>query len=182
MGATDAGREESVDWGMGMPDPFAVLGLPRAYALDREEIERRYLARVAEMHPDLIGAEAMGVLGGDDVDVEARSSTLNEAKRVLEDPEKRAVALWKLLGGVEDNALPPGFLMEMMEVRQEIEGAASDAERAKWEAWVEERRREYVARVGKMFDQVHTGGAAALKAIKVELNAWRYVERLAEQL
>jgi molecular chaperone HscB len=169
---------------MAIPDPFAVLGLPRLYAIDREHIERQYLSRVADMHPDLIGAEAMAAMGGDDVDTAERASELNDARRILEDPEKRAIALWKLLGGVEDNALPPGFLMEMMEVRQEIEGVTTDTERTKWEGWVEKRRLEYAATVGRLFQKLETaaGRAEVLKAIKLELNAWRYIERLGEQL
>lgn len=165
-------------------DPFAVLGLPRVYALDRAEIERKYLTRVAEMHPDLVGADAMGAMGADDMHVAGKVSALNEAKHALEDPEKRAIALWKLLGGVDDNALPEGFLMEMMEVRQEIEGVSTDPERARWEAWVEARRGEYERRVAALFAKVDAGRANpdVLKAVKVELNAWRYVERLAEQL
>jgi curved DNA-binding protein CbpA len=170
---------------MSIQDPFAALGLPRRFSIDSADVERRYLAAVAEMHPDLMShSEALGALGEDNIDVDAKSSALNEARRTLEDPERRAIALWKLLGGKDDPTLPPGFLMEMMEVREAIEAGVSGPERAKWEAWVEDRRRDYTKAVGELFLRIERGEPAPdhLRQIKLQLNAWRYIERLAEQL
>jgi molecular chaperone HscB len=169
-------------------DPFAVLGLPRRYGVGAAEVQRAYLARAAGVHPDL---------AGDEDEVEERSALLNRARETLESPERRAVALWRLLGGggregEDDRALPPGFLMEMMEVREELEAAqrTRDPEGLrKWEAWAAERRKGHEAAVARLFEGVEgvEGGAGAadpgvLKKIKLELNAWRYVERLIEQL
>lgn len=103
---------------------------------------------------------------------------LNEAKRVLEDPERRANALLAKLGGPskeEDRSLPEGFLMEMMEVREQMEedGAAG---RGKWEEWAKERRGEAIEEVGAMFRE------RRLAEVRRRLNAWRYIERMMEQL
>lgn len=169
-------------------DPFAVLGLPRQYDLDAAAVQRAYLERSAQVHPDVSGA---------DDDEDDRASELNRAKQILDDPEQRAIALWKLLGGggvgAVDKTLPPGFLMQMMEVREEVEAAArmegpgGKEARRKWEAWAEDRRREYQGRVGALFARAETHSPPAadpilLKQIKTELNAWRYIERLIEQL
>jgi molecular chaperone HscB len=165
-------------------DPFAVLGMSRRYDVDAAEVERMYLERSAALHPDVAAEHAMagmGDEGGDDTFAE-----LSRARQVLSDPEQRAVTLWKLWGGVEDKTLPPGLLMEMMEVREEIEQAAGDpAAVAKWEAWAGDRRSEYQRKVGGLFAKLSPGGAgnaSVLREIKLELNGWRYVERLIEQL
>ena len=157
-----------------MDDPFAALDLPRRYALDPAELDRAYLERAAALHPD--------VSAGDD-DAPRRAAELNHAKRTLEDPERRARALLALLGGPgkEDRSLPPGFLMEMMETREQIEAArGSPAERARWEAWAVDRRGEYEAEVAALFGR-HTE-PGVLATIRTTLNAWRYIERLIEQL
>ena len=116
-------------------------------------------------------------------------AAVNLARRTLSDPERRAHALLARLGGPtkeRERGLPEGFLAGMMELREKIEGAVGDSgERAKWEAWAQERRREAVAQVGAMFRALPAAGAeraAALRAIRVLLNAWRYIERLIEQL
>lgn len=166
---------------MDAPDPFAILGLPRCYELDAAEMQRKYLERSAALHPDLAGLDPA---------VEERAAALNRAREILEDPERRAVALWRLLGGAagDDRQLPPGFLMEMMETREEIEAATASrdpAAIAQWERWAEEQRGAYQSRVAALFRGIAATGQAdpeTLAAIKQELNAWRYIERLIEQL
>lgn len=78
--------------------------------------------------------------------------------------------------------------MEMMEVREEMEAAKSSGDAAamrEWEEWAEHRRGEYQKRVGELFAGLSPGDSsstAVLKRIKIELNGWRYIERLVEQL
>ncbi|MFT5422668.1 MAG: DnaJ-domain-containing protein 1 [Phycisphaerales bacterium] len=171
-------------------DPFALLGLPRSFRLTRADIESAYLQRAASLHPDLSGEKA---------DEAARaSSDLNHAKQALLDPETRANALLALIGGAgksEDKSLPDGFLMEIMEIRQQIEadlavggeggkggvGGVDESKRAQWEAWAESRRADLIERVGELFDAA-SQGRQALPRIRTQLNAWRYTERLIEQL
>ncbi|HVU62557.1 MAG TPA: hypothetical protein VHC70_01175 [Phycisphaerales bacterium] len=164
-------------------DPFAALGLPRRYPVDGDAVERAYLQRVAELHPDLLAADAIAGLGEDGFDAERRSSELNEAKRILVDPEQRAIALWRLLGGTEDKSLPPGFLEEIMGVREDMEATGAGG-RSRWEAWIRERRGEFQRKVAELFGRIEAGESLAtlLMEIRRELNAWRYIERMAEQI
>ena len=161
-----------------LQNPFETLGLPISYRIDRNQVERAYRARLASAHPDA---------GGGDVGVDP--ATLNDARKVLLNDEQRAVRLLDLMGGPSASAckdLPDGFLMDMMMQRQEIEGAiesGGDAEREEWEQWGVEQRAQYRDRVAGMFDSLGTDAdEASRRAIRVELNAWRYIERLIEQL
>jgi molecular chaperone HscB len=165
-------------------DPFDTLGLPPRFDLPAAEIDRSYLSASGRLHPDL---------ARDDADAGRAMADLNRAKRILGDPERRADALLTRIGGPrreQERGLPPDFLMEMIEVREAVEAAvgqsepaARQRERAKWEAWAEERRREAIAEVGGMFEALGPSpGPGALHAIRVRLNAWRYIERLIEQL
>ncbi len=160
-------------------DPFDLLGLPAAFQVDPAALARAYLARSAAAHPDL----------SDDPAAAGDSAALNQARQALEDPEMRADVLLTRLGGPSreaDRTLPEGFLAEMMAVREELEaaGAAGDsAAAARLEEWAGGQRAEHIARVGAMFQGL-TGepAQASLKAIRRELNAWRYIERMLEQI
>ena len=162
-------------------DPFATLGVPRSFALEPAMLQRAYLRASAKRHPDLAGD-----LAGDE---SINSAAINAARDLLADPERRAGVLLALLGGPgagEDASLPDGFLMEILEVREEVESARGDATAtAEWESWADARRAEYIERVGSMFESVEgdaSADAQELRAIRQELNAWRYIERLIEQL
>lgn len=167
-------------------DPFEILGLARRFDLTSTEVEGAYLARAAGVHPDLADAG--------DADADARSAELNAARRTLLDPEQRANALLELLGGPrkeQDKSLPEGFLAKMMEMREQMDEARASGDAramAAWRAWAENERRSYVERASAMFAEVArmAGDApsrpAALAQIRREINAWRYVERMFEQM
>lgn len=163
----------------GVPDPFDILGLPARFDLGARDVERAWLDKSAALHPDAAGS---------DPEAEGLAAALNEAKRVLSNPESRADAVLRRLGGPtreQERSLPPGFLMEIMEIREEIEAAAGKgdpAEAAKWEQWAEDRRGELIGSIGAKFAGLgERPDAGALRAIRVELNVWRYIERLVEQ-
>jgi hypothetical protein len=166
---------------MAESDPFDVLELRARFDLEPAEIQRAYFAHSAGLHPDIASG---------DPEAQRRMAALNQAKRILDDPEKRASALLKRLGGPggEDRSLPPGFLMDIMEVREAIEEALATPDgrteaRQRWEAWAEKQRRTAIREVGDLFSALGTPPAAAdLGRIRVRLNAWRYIERLIEQL
>lgn len=168
---------------MTVDDPFATLSLPRTFRLDPSEVQSAYLRAASRAHPDRFQDPQ------DRVEAEVRTAKLNEAKNILLDDEARADSLLRLLGGPAkeaDRSLPHGFLLEMMEIRQRLEeDLASDdaAARTRWKAWAAQQRSGRVERVGSLFEQAKTGASAgALAAIRLELNAWRYIERVIEQL
>ena len=159
-------------------NPFAVLGLQPVYRLDNAEVERAYLTKLALAHPDRVG-EAGSI----------DAAKLNEARKCLLDPEKRANALLSVLGGKsssEDRTLPDGFLMEIMEQRQAIEEDLQSDEkhaRARWQQWAGEERAKYSDETAALFDAYQLNAAhETLDTWRATLNAWRYIERLIEQL
>jgi curved DNA-binding protein CbpA len=152
-------------------DPFQILGLQPAFELDAAVIERAYLIRIAPLHPDT-----------NEHDQQA-SADLNRARQRLLDPESRAAALLERLGPASPEAakaLPEGFLHEMLQTRLEIEQAVEQGDGAAlayWRRWAQDRRRESISAVSRLFRE-----AAPPLEIRRALNAWRYIQRLAEQL
>ncbi|MFM9959561.1 MAG: iron-sulfur cluster co-chaperone HscB C-terminal domain-containing protein [Phycisphaerales bacterium] len=171
-----------------MPDPFDILGLPARFDLDGSALHRAWLAGSARLHPDRPGQSS-------EPDTElaqklAELAALNRAKSVLADPIQRAEALLERLGGGEpskesDKSLPEGFLLDMLEVREQVEQAAASRnliEMARLEVWAGQKRQEAIETVRGLFAAHTAGDRAALVGVRREINAWRYIERLIEQL
>ncbi|MEM8835883.1 MAG: iron-sulfur cluster co-chaperone HscB C-terminal domain-containing protein [Planctomycetota bacterium] len=158
------------------PDPFRLLGLEPRFLVDPVTVRRRWRAESARLHPDL---------AGDDAGALATVALLNDAKETLLDDERRANALLTLVGGASkeaDASLPDGFLMEIMDLRMAIE--SGDAEEvAEHRADAEVQRAGYVERVAALFESLGNPPAPdRLAEIRQTLNAWRYIERLLEQV
>lgn len=115
-------------------DHFARLGLDRAWKIDRDAFEDRYLAESRRVHPDRHAAADSSTRRR----AMEHSSALNTAYQVLRDPVKRAEYLVKL-GGVDLDSSDPqtgaphptqAFLIEMIERRErlaEVSSAGEDA-------------------------------------------------------
>ncbi len=166
-----------------MDDAFEVLGVEPRFNLDTDALERRMLALSSELHPDRFTDPL------DQADAAERIAAVNGAYRALRDPATRAAALLAvrgdgLRGGAvpgDDKALPPELLMEVMEVREaleEAEAAGDAAELARLRAWAEGERDGRLAEVGRLFKREPVDAAA----VRVQLNALRYAERMLEQM
>ena len=149
-------------------DSFERLGLPRRFAIDPGELERNYLARSREVHPDF------------DTGDEDAAAALNEAYSTLREPFRRAEHLLNLMGGPsasEDKSLPPAFLMEMLDLREEIESARGSPERvAAIEFDLTDRTKALETSLAKLFE------SNEWPAIRRELNCVRYLGNLLRDL
>jgi molecular chaperone HscB len=110
-------------------DHFETLGVARTFRLDETALETRYRELSRLLHPDRHAA------GGPTARRLALEKTIavNDAYRALKDPARRAGYLLQLHGidlgeGGAHGAgkyLPPGFLMEVMELREAFDEARS---------------------------------------------------------
>jgi molecular chaperone HscB len=106
-----------------MPDAptyFAFYDLPEAFLLDEATLKRKYYQLSRELHPDF-HAQATPAAQAEAL----RLSTLNtDAYRTLADPDQRMAYLLGLHGLLEEgsaqNQLPPDFLMEVMELNEQL--------------------------------------------------------------
>ena len=141
------------------------------------------MSRASTTHPDLLDATE---------DAELLSAVLNKARQCLLNPESRAQELLRILAPPEtmsDTSLPEGFLMDIMDARMGMEMALSSEdvdEIERWRVWAQTQRTGYMEQVGGMFESLPSIGDAEIhkKAheIKQTLNAWRYIERMRNQL
>jgi Fe-S protein assembly co-chaperone HscB len=165
-------------------DPFAGLDLPQRFTVDPVAVDRAWRRGAARLHPDRFSDPV------EQREAVRAASILNAARETLLDPLRRAEALLALRGGpaaADERGLPPEFLPQMLEIRErlaEADLAADAAARREIEAWCARERDDRIARVAALLD----GGAAAsgeaepLRQVRLEINVWRYLERLREEL
>jgi molecular chaperone HscB len=135
-------------------DLFSLLGLPREYALDVPELERRFRDLSRQLHPDRF---ARAEPRERRLSLE-RATRLNDAYRYLKDWRLRAAYLLKLAGTdvfLEGRTYAdPDFLEEQLEWREDLALAIADgdAERlARIAAGARERLRQLEEEVARRF-------------------------------
>lgn len=106
-----------------MKNHFELLGLTPAFALETGQLDRSYREIQSKIHPDRFAHAG---------DAERKASMqwttqVNEAYRTLKSPVQRAKYLLELNGvdvAFESNtAMPADFLMEQMELRENLQQA-----------------------------------------------------------
>jgi molecular chaperone HscB len=106
-----------------MQSHFDLFGLPPAFSLEKDLLEKAYRDIQSRVHPDRFASAG---------DAERRASLqwttrVNEAFQILKNPVARAKHLLELHGvdvAFETNtAMPPEFLMQQMELREALEEA-----------------------------------------------------------
>ena len=157
-------------------DAFGLLGLPAQFDLDPAVIERAFFDRSKELHPDRFAsapaAERVAAL--------SKSRALNDAYQTLKKPVPRAEYLLARAGvAIGDNErLDPTFLMEILELREEL----AEARVAKRTSEIEKlcgvmkaRRKATVDSLTPLFAKND------LPAIKEQLIVLRYLDRYLEE-
>ncbi|RYZ23776.1 MAG: co-chaperone Hsc20 [Chitinophagaceae bacterium] len=163
---------------------FELFGIPVTLRPDKADLRRRFFERSREAHPDHYARES------DAAQAEAleRSAQLNKAYKTLTDEDELARYVLQekgLMQPEEKYALAPDFLMEMMELNEEVPDALSDA--AARERLMERLRQwknEIYAPVENTMEHYQEGVTSEKELLQVKEYYYRkkYLQRLAGQL
>lgn len=158
-------------------DPFSLLGVPLRFDLPTAELRARWMRTAAAAHPDATGAGADA------------STAINAAYHELSDPLRRASALLARLGApaVPDPGLPSEFLLEAMEIREQVDAARGDpgalaAIRAEVLVRHRQANDEIAAGFSAMQGAATAPDAPATSAILGSMNLSRALARVLEQI
>jgi len=157
-------------------DPFALLGLAPTFDVDLAALERAFFERSKQLHPDRAG----GASAAERVAVLSQSRALNDAYQLIKRPVPRAEYLLAHAGvTIGDNErLDPAFLMEILELREELAEARAAGNTAlvgKLQAAMQARRNDALGALSPLF------AAGDLAAVKDRLILLRYVNRYLEE-
>ena len=157
---------------------FDVLGLPAKMGISRSALEKGYRELSRQVHPDRFGRESP---------LERKlaleqTTVVNDAYRTLRQPRTRAEYLMRLAGKVvgkeTDRVDDPEFLMQMMELREQLSDVES-AEQA--EPLRDDVQVEYDAALEKLSAYFDEGRGTEAEAMK-QLEALRFFERFLEEV
>lgn len=158
-------------------DDFELFGVPRRFVQDRAELDARWRALQAEVHPDRFVAEGAAAQRL----AMQWAVRVNEAHQRLRDPLKRAAYLCELRGApiqAENNtAMPPAFLMQQMAWREALDEAHDVAAVERLESEVARFRDESLAGLADTLDTRQDAAAAAQ-----QVRALMFVERFAADI
>jgi molecular chaperone HscB len=157
-------------------DLFALLGIEERYDLDVAELEKAFFEKSKELHPDRFAsapaAERVAAL--------SKSRTLNDAYQTLKKPVSRAEYMLARAGvTIGDNErLEPGFLMEILELREELAEARAAGKLdivGEKQGAMAKRKKGVLAELPALF------AAKDHAAIKERLIVLRYLDRYLEE-
>lgn len=156
---------------------FEIFDLPPQFAVDRAALDNRWKDLQREAHPDRFAAS----------DAQAQrlamqwSVRINEAYQRLKDPLRRAAYLCELNGvpvQAENNtAMPPAFLMQQMQWREELEEARGVEALERMADEVAAAHRERLQSLQRTADELRD-----FPALAQEVRALMFVERFARDV
>lgn len=159
---------------------FALFELPARFALDSQALENAYRAVQAQVHPDKFAHATDG---------EKRralqwATHANAAYQTLKKPLARATYLCGLHGvsieAESNTSMPPAFLMQQMEWREQLEEARASGDLAQLESLDGEVRqfgKQLLAKVTEQIDSQADYGAAAQT-----VRQWMFIEKMRDEV
>jgi molecular chaperone HscB len=158
-------------------DDFELFGVPRRFAQERAQLDTRWRALQAEVHPDRFAVEGQAAQRV----AMQWAVRVNEAYQRLKDPLKRAAYLCELLGAPVDaennTAMPPAFLVQQMEWREALDDAMTAEQVEALATEVAARRQSALDALRVTLDERRDAQAAAQ-----QVRALMFVERFAEDI
>lgn len=156
---------------------FDIFGLAPQFAIDRSALDARWKDLQREAHPDRF-ATAPAAAQREAMQWSVR---INEAYQRLKEPLKRAAYLCELNGApirAEDNtAMPPAFLMQQMQWRENLDDADTLADLERMAAEVAAARRAMVEALQRTADVQRDFAALAQ-----QVRSLMFVERFASDV
>jgi molecular chaperone HscB len=156
---------------------FELFGVAPRFEQERAELDARWKALQAEVHPDRFAAQGTAAQRV----AMQWAVRVNEAYQRLKDPLKRAAYLCELNGvplqAEKNTAMPANFLMQQMAWRESLEEAGGEAELDALHDEVMAARKQMLAQLAATLDDQKDWHAAAQ-----QVRALMFVERFAHDV
>ncbi len=154
---------------------FELFDLPVSVSVDAAALNKKYVALQKKFHPDFFTQE-----NADEQEAALeQSSEINKALKVLKDPDATLFYVLQLKGLAatdEKYQLPPDFLMEVMELNEQLDDNTA-ALVADFEAGIYKEVSDIIA----VYDDASVTGAQLLK-LKEYYYKKKYLQRILDRM
>ncbi|MEP6675284.1 MAG: Fe-S protein assembly co-chaperone HscB [Ferruginibacter sp.] len=157
---------------------FELFGIPQGFNIDKELLSKKYVVLQKKYHPDFFSQATTE----EKEEALQLSSQVNNAYKIFQHQEatiKYVLQLHQLLEEEEKYQLPPAFLMEMMELNEEMmEGNENIAGR------VDQINKEIYEVVKPVIDNYQEGITSKEELLQIKNYYYqkKYLNRITEQL
>ncbi len=162
-------------------DDFTLFGLPRRHALVRAELDARWRALQAEVHPDKFAAQGAAAQRV----AMQWAVRVNEAYQRLKEPLARGAYLCELAGTAveaENNtAMPAAFLMQQMAWREALDEARGAAAVEAIDTQVAAQETAMLAQLARQLDD-EANPAAAAQTVRALMFVKRFRDDIGRRL
>ncbi|MFI8318877.1 co-chaperone HscB [uncultured Kosakonia sp.] len=135
-------------------DYFTLFGLPAQYPLDTQALATRFQDLQRQFHPDRFASQPQS----EQLAAVQHSATINQAWQTLRNPLTRAEYLLSLhgfdLASEQHTVRDTAFLMEQLELREELDEIAQAEDAARLDAFQARIKGMYDARHQQMVEQL----------------------------
>jgi molecular chaperone HscB len=154
---------------------FELFGLPVSFSIDKKLLNQQYFELQKKYHPDFFSQETEY----EQAEALERSSDVNKAFKTFkneDDTIKYVLQLKGLLEEEEKYQLPPDFLMEVMELNENL---SDDSE-----ALIEQFSKDIYAGVKDIIENYDDSNVATAELLKVKEYYFKkkYLQRILERL
>jgi len=155
-------------------DHFDILGVERTYTVPIDELKSRYKQLMKELHPDRYATAPKDVA----TQKAAMATNVTRAYSVIGDPLSRALHLLDLHGSPiqesnDQSLVDHDLLLEVMEIREQIENVSTDDELKPILQSTVARRDELICQLATAFREKRISDAKLLTA---KLQYWTTIE------
>ncbi|SFQ94588.1 molecular chaperone HscB [Enterobacter sp. kpr-6] len=163
-------------------DYFTLFGLSASYHLDTQALAARFQDLQRQYHPDRFASGT----AAEQLAAVQHSANINQAWHTLRHPLTRAEYLLSLhgfdLASEQHTVRDTAFLMEQLELREELDDIEQEKDEARLEAFIARAKSQFDARLAQMVEQLDS---EAWDAAADTVRKLRFLDKLrssAEQL
>ena len=162
---------------------FELFDIPVSFFPDTAVVSKKYLMLQKKFHPDFFANASPD----EQAEALAQSSMANKALQVLKDPSlvlPYILEINELLSANENYQLPPHFLMEVMDLNEQVMEVSDDSQKPALRLQLKQLEDEIYEPIKGLLEgyQVGITPKEALLQVKDYYFKKKYLDRIADQL
>lgn len=164
-------------------DYFELFGIPVQLKVNYPALTHRFFELSRQYHPDF----STGKSAGEQAESLEKSALLNQAWKTFQRPDDTINYVLQqkgLLEGDEKYELPPGFLMEVLEINEQLMDAEEPGTREQLQASIDTLQKEIYEPVQEIIENYNDALATEKELLQVKEYYFKkkYLDRLSRQV